>query len=37
MKEIEQRRMQEGGDWNKEMENALHREQEAVRRMANLE
>ena len=37
MKEIEQRRMQEGGDWTKEMENALHREQEAVRRMANLE
>jgi len=37
MKEIEQRRMQEGGDWTKEMENALHREQESVRRMANLE
>jgi chromosome segregation ATPase len=37
MKDIEERRMQEGGDWTKEMENALRREQEAVRRMANLE
>jgi len=35
MKEVEQRRMQEGGDWTKEMENALHREQEAVRRTSS--
>ena len=37
IKEMEERRMQEGGDWTKEMENALQREQESVRRMANLE
>jgi hypothetical protein len=37
MRELEERRMQEGGDWTKELEGALQREQESVRRMAMLE
>jgi hypothetical protein len=37
MRELEERRMQEGGDWTKELEGALQREQESARRMAMLE
>ena len=37
MKELEERRMQEGGDWTKELEGALQREQESARRIAMLE
>jgi hypothetical protein len=37
MRELEERRMQEGGDWTKELEGALQREHECVRRMAMLE
>lgn len=35
--EVETRRKQEGGDWNKEKENAIEREEEMVNRLAFLE
>lgn len=37
LRQVEERRMQEGGDWNKELANALEREKEMVRRVASLE
>ena len=37
MKEIEEHRMQEGGNWTKELKGALQREQESARRVVMLE
>jgi hypothetical protein len=37
LRQVEERRMQEGGDWNKELANALEREKEMVRLVAALE
>ena len=37
LRQAEDKRLQEGGDWTKELEEALHREQDALRRAALVE
>jgi hypothetical protein len=37
LRTMDEKRMQEGGNWTKELEEALHREQETVERLACLE
>ena len=37
LKNVEQRRMQEGGDWTKELEDAVNREQDAIAKLAAVE
>ena len=37
MRELEDKRAQEGGDWTKELEHTIHREQELIRKVAFLD